>query len=141
MKEIDHVGVVVDDLDGARSFLSSVLGLEQDREMDRPDLGLKTAFFRCGPADIEIIEVTDPAARHRRLGEGTHARIEHIAVRVDDLREAAQVLAQRGVRFQGPSGEHRQANDPLRVGETLNLWTDPNTSRGVQYQLVENASS
>lgn len=141
MKQLDHIGVIVDNVEEAKGFLSEVLGLELDREFDRPDVGVKVAFFRCGSAEIEVIEVTDPEARHERLGDGARARIEHIAVRVEDLHETMETLSPLGVRVRGgASGDFKPMDEPLKVGDSFNVWTDPETCDGVMYQLVEKTS-
>lgn len=133
---IDHVGVVVDNLEEAETFLSSVLQLKLDRKLDMPEKGLRAAYYSCGAASIEVIEVLDPEARRRRLGEGSKARIEHVAIRVDDLHEEAQRLSRLGVRLWGSADPHEGTADPVMVGDTLNLWTDPDTCDGVSYQIV-----
>ncbi len=133
---IDHVGVVVDNLEEAETFLSEVLQLELDRKLDTPERGFRAAYFSCGTASIEVIEVLDPKVRRRRLGEGSKARIEHVAIRVDDLHKEAQRLSRLGVRLWGSPDPGEGTTDPVMVGDTLNLWTDPDTCDGVSYQIV-----
>jgi len=128
LKRINHIGVVVDDVDEARRFLEGTLGLELDRTLELSDRGVKAAFYRCGEIDIEIIELSHPEARRRRLGD-VRARIEHIAVEVDNLTDALRALESSGVRT--------NSAEPLKVGSTLNIWTDPDTCDGVMYQLIE----
>lgn len=127
LKRIDHIGVIVDDLAEARRFLES-LGMELDRELDRPDL--KAAFYRAGDASmIEIIEMKSDEDRKRRLGDGNQARVEHIAFEVDNLPTALDALRGLGVDFNSEA--------PVQVGRNLNVWTLPETSDGVQYQFLQ----
>jgi methylmalonyl-CoA/ethylmalonyl-CoA epimerase len=136
VKEIDHIGVVVDNLEEAEAFLADVLKLEPERKLNAPDRGFRAAFFGCGPVSIEVIEVLDPEARRLRLGAATKARIEHVALRVDDLNDEAQRLSRLGVRMRGSADPRAETAEPAKVGDTLNLWTDPDTSDGVSYQLI-----
>ncbi len=125
---IDHVGIVVDNLGVAGQFLAGVLGLELTREVSLPE-GIEAAFYRCGEVSIEVIEVLDPDQRSMRLPYGSKARIEHIALEVDDLDRTVADLRAKGV--QTTAGEAR------RVGPTDNYWTQADTSDDVQYQFFK----
>lgn len=82
-KRIDHVGILVDNLESAGNFVRDVLGFSFDRQISIPGR-LEALFFRCGDAAVELIEVTDAAERRERLGSAS-ARLEHVAVEVDEL--------------------------------------------------------
>ena len=128
-RRIDHVGVIVDDLEEARRWLAEVFGLPLRRSVDVPEGRIRGEFYGCGDVDIEVLEIGDPEVRRRRLGESARARIEHIAVEVDSLGAALSRLAPLGVRTTTP--------EPRRSGNTLNLWTVEETTGGISYQLIE----
>lgn len=130
LKRIDHVGVVVENLEEAKRFLSEVLQLPLDRESDATAvLGVKSAFFRCGDADIELIEPVDAEARRERLGGNVKARVEHIAIEVDDVAGTLQALEGFGVRA--------TTDEPIELGARLNVFTRPETSNDVMYQFLQ----
>jgi methylmalonyl-CoA/ethylmalonyl-CoA epimerase len=129
LKRIDHVGVIVDDLEEARDMLRS-LGLEEATTLDREDL--EAGFFPCGDTSIELIGIRDPEQRGRRLPTGQAARIEHIAFEVDDLEDALRALEALGVRPDAP---------PREVLGSLTFWTDAETSDGVRYQFVQKGAA
>lgn len=126
LKRIDHVGIVVDDIDQARTFLD-VLGLRRVRDLNIPGR-LTASFYACGGIDIEVIEISEPEERSKRLRSET-ARIEHIAIEVDSILAAAQRLQELGVKTQTTS--------PVQLDKGLNYWTVADTSDGVIYQLIE----
>ncbi len=126
-KRIDHVGIVVDDLASARRFVRDVLGFSFDREISIPGR-LEAAFFRCGDAGVELIEVTDPGLRQERLGSAA-ARLEHVAVEVDDLSEAVDSLHRSGVEMTSAT--------PTVTGPTRSYFTRPETTDGVIYQVFD----
>ncbi len=128
-RRIDHIGVIVDDLAEARRWLAEVFGLPLGRTVDLPEGKIRGEFYNCGGVDIEVLEVGDPEMRRRRLGDGKRARIEHIAVEVDDLNAALAHLAGCGVKATAPN--------PRQVGDTLNVWTAEDTTGGVSYQLIQ----
>lgn len=125
LRRLDHVGVIVDDLDEASRLLVD-LGLEPVEAID--DEELRVAFFSCGNAMVEIIEPLDPAMRAQRLGEHDRARIEHIAFQVGDLDAALDALRALGVRPNAP---------PRRLPDRAMFWTEPATSDGIMFQFVE----
>ena len=133
LTDIDHIGVLVADLDEARRFVEDTLGLEIEREAEPPELGLRLAFFRCGRALIELYELTSPDSPMQPLAEGSSVRMDHIAVRVDDIRGTAEQLRRGGVRMRDVGS----GDEPLRLGPNLNYWTLAESSGGVAYQLIE----
>ncbi len=128
-RRVDHIGVIVADLDDQKRWLGSVLGLPVTREIDSPQMKLKAIFYRCGDVDIEIIQLTDAEARRHRLGESNRARIEHIAIEVADVQAVMETLAPLGVRTTGPA--------PRRTGDRLSVWTVAETTGGVSYQFTQ----
>lgn len=126
LNRIDHVGVVVDDLAEACALLSERFGLEPEQTIDREDL--RAVFFPCGETRIELLEILEPEARKRRLGDGQAARIEHIAFEVDDVAGTLGVLEALGVEPTGPL---------QKSGERQTFWTVPSTTDGVMYQFIE----
>lgn len=127
-KRIDHIGVVVDDITEARALLES-LGMQLERAQDIPERNVRIAFYRCGDGRIELIEPTGAEARSRRLGDGAQARIEHIGVEVDDVPQIMTAVQRLGIEL--------TTSEPVLVGPNLNAWTQPGTSDGIQFQLVQ----
>jgi catechol 2,3-dioxygenase-like lactoylglutathione lyase family enzyme len=125
LRRIDHVGIVVDDLDAHVAQLEA-LGLTLGRSSDGAESHAE--YFPCGDASVELIDVRDPEARARRLPPNEPARIEHIAFEVDSpLEEIRDGLEARGVEVSWP---------PWPSGEAEMIWTTAGTSGGVQYQFM-----
>jgi methylmalonyl-CoA/ethylmalonyl-CoA epimerase len=129
LKRIDHVGIVVGDLDEHIAQLEA-LGLTVARTNENAESF--ALYFGCGDASVELIDVRDPTARALRLPEGEQARIEHIAFEVDDLEEVRNHLTARGIEVTWP---------PFPSGTAQMIWTNAETSGGVQYQFLVRPSS
>jgi methylmalonyl-CoA/ethylmalonyl-CoA epimerase len=127
IKRLHHIGIVVDDLEEGKRFLGEVLGLSLVTEREVPQRRRRTAFYKCGEVEIEIILDLDAPAKQRSL-DGAAARIEHIALEVDNVEETVKELAPRGVRI-GEGGL-------VQIGSRLNAWTEPASTDGVMYQLT-----
>ena len=114
LRRIDHVGIVVADLDAHIAQLEA-LGLSLGRSSDGAESHAE--YYPCGDASVELIDVRDPAARARRLPAGEQARIEHIAFEVDSpLEEIRDGLEARGVEVSWPPWPSGDARDDLDDG-------------------------
>jgi methylmalonyl-CoA/ethylmalonyl-CoA epimerase len=129
--EIDHVGVVVRDLEAAKRYASETLGLELEREGPQPALGVHTAFFRAGPVLLEFIEFDDPDTGAEKIGSDAPSRIDHIAFRVDDIAGAHDRLSSDGAAF--------DQDEPLQLGPNLNFFSQAASTHGIRLQLMQPA--
>jgi methylmalonyl-CoA/ethylmalonyl-CoA epimerase len=128
-RRIDHIGVIVANLDDQKRWLGDVFGLPVTREIDSPQMKLKALFYGCGDADVEIIQLADADAQRQRLGEGNRARIDHIAIEVDDIQAVMKKLT--------PLGVGTTESEPRRAGDRLSVWTVAETTGGVSYQFIQ----
>jgi catechol 2,3-dioxygenase-like lactoylglutathione lyase family enzyme len=124
-RRIHHIGVVVDDIEEARTFLQDVLGIQVDEVID---LGPgKVAWAPCGDVQIELLEYLEPERKRKRLGSA-EAVIEHICFHVDDADTEYAELASKGVEFAGP---------PKVWNDRKAFFTTPGSCDGVMYQFRE----
>lgn len=130
LKRVDHVGIVVRDLVDGERWLHEAFGLQVQRRLDLPQGG-RAVFYTCGDTLIEMIQVGDPEERRQRLGPDATARIDHIAIEVDDVGATLKRLAPLGVRTTTP--------EPVTRGGTTSVWTIGDTTGGVSYQFMKKA--
>jgi glyoxylase I family protein len=99
---IQHVGLVVADLDSSRRFYSEALGLE---EVPRPpNFMFDGAWFRFGGTEIHLLSAAHATGGAGQPDPGAGAErglTHHLAFEVDDLDEACVRLAENGVRLAG----------------------------------------
>jgi glyoxylase I family protein len=99
---IQHVGLVVSDLDRSRAFYAGPLGLD---EVPRPaNFAFDGAWFRFGGTELHLLSDAhatggagqpDPGAGKER------GMTHHLAFEVDDLDAASARLAEYGVELEG----------------------------------------
>ena len=132
----DHVGVIVGDLEGARAFARDVLGLgDPVAEFRADEFGLSGEFFDLQSGRLEMFRFDEPGDRLPADGK---PRIDHIAVEVDDLDAEVERLSAQGVEFSGPL-DPAPVDEPIELRGKRHLWTRPETSGGVMFQLIEAA--
>ncbi|NIM44344.1 MAG: methylmalonyl-CoA epimerase [Nitrososphaeria archaeon] len=99
MKEIDHIGVAVRDVDEALTFFEETLGLKLEETREVAIEKVKIAFLSTGNTKIELLEPTSEesaiASFLEKRGEGIH----HIAVVVDDINKALDDMRRAGVKI------------------------------------------
>jgi methylmalonyl-CoA/ethylmalonyl-CoA epimerase len=129
IERVNHLGVIVGDMDAAIAGFRDRLGLELATTEVYADI-LDIAFLPCGDTQVELIcprEGDDPAARWlREHGPG----IQHIAFEVDDLEAALAELRERGVE---PLGEAPR----LGAGDTVIAFLDPRSFGGILVELCQ----
>lgn len=101
VRGIDHVTIVVRDLDRSRAFYRDLLGMQ---EITRPDFGFPGYWFQAGNTQVHLILDHDGCSAPgggidpERVGVGL---AQHFAFEVEDARAAAKILESAGVRIQG----------------------------------------
>jgi methylmalonyl-CoA/ethylmalonyl-CoA epimerase len=124
VSRVNHIGVVVDDLDGAKAAFSRLLGLPVERTEEYGG-ELDIAFLPCGDTQVELIS---PRAGGGATGDylAEHgAGIQHVAFEVSDLEAALAELAARGVETLGEAPRPGAGNtiiaflDPAAFGDIL----------------------
>lgn len=96
---IDHVAIVVKDLDAAIALYTGTLGFSQVYREIVADQGIEAVGLRTGDAIIELLRPLDedsPIAKYRGDAE---SKLHHTAYRVADIRAELRRLEQAGVRL------------------------------------------
>ena len=99
---LQHVGLIVSDLERSRRFYGDALGLE---EVPRPpNFTFAGAWFRFGGTEIHLLAEADTTGRAGAPDPGpsaAHGLVAHIALEVEDLEAALAGLAKNDVPLIG----------------------------------------
>ncbi len=131
-KRIDHIAIVVQDMDAALRVYGEVLGLPLERIEDVPAEKVKVAYLSlpAGDGKIELVQPTaDDTGIARYLakrGEGLH----HICFEVDGIEAAMAEMAASGMQV---------LEDKPRLGNRGQkyVFIHPETAHGVLIELYE----
>jgi methylmalonyl-CoA/ethylmalonyl-CoA epimerase len=96
---IDHIGIIVPDLEAAIERFSALLGGLVPERRDLPDVGLRIAEFHAANIAIELIAYDGEAQLARRV-MGSEPGLNHLTVAVDDVDPALGRLGASGFRAQ-----------------------------------------
>ena len=100
--QVDHIGIGVSDLAATKEFYKNALGMEhlpEDEVVEEQKV--KVSFFPCGDAELEFLESKTPDVPIVRFIEKNGGRngIQHVALRVDDIKAAIADLKAKGVQL------------------------------------------
>ncbi len=99
VKSINHVAVVVDDMEKALSFWRDALGIELHELRDVPVEQSQVAFLPLAGSEVELVMPTSDdsgiAKYLAKRGPGMH----HICLEVDDIVSMLAQLRAKGVRL------------------------------------------
>lgn len=128
--KIDHIGIATKRLEDAAAVWQNALGLQLDSTEEVATQGVRVAMFSLGESHIELLE---PLTSNSPVGKFLEKRgpgIHHIAVQVDDIREALASLKAKGLRL---------IDEVPRVGagNCLVAFIHPAAANGVLLELVQ----
>ena len=132
LKQIDHIAVVVQDMEAALKVYRDALCLPLARVEDVPAEGVKVAFLPMpeGDGEVELVQPTDEESGIARFlakrGQGIH----HICFRVDDIQAAMDHVTANGLQV---------IEDEPRVGSQGQkyVFIHPKSAHGVLIELYE----
>jgi methylmalonyl-CoA/ethylmalonyl-CoA epimerase len=126
---IDHIAVVVENLDDALVTYRDALGMTVSRIETIPEQDVKIGFLPSGESEIELLEPINPDSGIARFlakrGEGLH----HICLEVDDIRQTLADLKARGIQLIGET--------PQRGAYGMVVFIHPKGANGVLIELLE----
>jgi methylmalonyl-CoA/ethylmalonyl-CoA epimerase len=99
---LNHVSIVVPDIETAARRLRETYGLEVGPLMLNADQGVRLAYVELGAARIELIEPSQPDSPVAKfLERNPKGGIHHFCLGVDDVEDTVRGLTQDGVRVLG----------------------------------------
>jgi methylmalonyl-CoA/ethylmalonyl-CoA epimerase len=130
VKQINHVAVVVEDMEKALSFWRDALGMELHGLRDVPAEKSRVAFLPLPGSEVELVQPTTGdsgiAKYLARRGPGMH----HLCLEVDDIEGMMSQLKSRGVRL--INEEPRSAADGKKYA-----FIHPESTSGVLVELYQ----
>ena len=114
ISHIEHIGIAVNSLDEAIPFYENILGLKCYKTEEITDQKVRTAFFMVGQTKIELLEPTSPDSPVARFIEKRGTGIHHLAYAVNNVDEALDELAGKGVQLIDKKG--RKGAEELNIG-------------------------
>ena len=130
IKQINHVAIVVEDIDESLAFWRDALGIKMHELRDVPAEKSKVAFLPVAGSEIELVQPTSDdsgiAKYLAKRGQGMH----HVCLEVDDIDGMLAQLKAKGVRL--INEQPKTASDGKRYA-----FIHPESSSGVLVELYQ----
>ena len=95
IKRIEHVGVVVRDVEASRRLWEDCFGIKLGGE--EANAVRKLALYPVGESMVELIAGTTPDSRHAKMVAEGKGGLNHICFEVEDIDEALAELKAKGI--------------------------------------------
>ena len=99
IKKVNHIAVVVNDLEEAMHFWVDALGLELSHREHVASEAVDVAFLPVGDSKIELLQPVDNESGVARYLEKRGSGMHHICFEVDDIKAALQKLKSANVQL------------------------------------------
>ena len=132
--KIDHIAIVVADLEATLAIYTKTLGFEQIYRETIADQGIEAVGLQAGESTIELLRPLDEESPIARFRGSAASKLHHTAYRVEDLRAEIAALRARGVRM---------IDEQPRKGAHGNLiaFIHPASTAGVLVELCQKERS
>jgi len=99
VKRINHIAIVVDEIEDALHFWRDTLGLKVARVEEIPEQDSVVTFLPVGDMEIELVQPTSEESGIARYLNKHGPGIHHICFEVDDIEASLESLKASGVRL------------------------------------------
>lgn len=97
IKRIEHVGVVVKDIEASRHLWEDCLGIPMTGMEVSERNRLKLSLYPIGESMVELITGLTPDSKYTKLIEEGKGGLNHICFEVEDIDEALAELKAKGI--------------------------------------------
>ena len=129
VEKINHVAVVVADIESARAFWEDALGIAMDHLEDVPAQKAKVGFFPVGEGEIELVQPADAESGTAKFLQERGGGMHHLCLEVDDIEGMLERLAKKGVRLINER--------PMELEGRKMAFIHPKSANGVLVELYE----
>ena len=127
IKGINHLGIVVKNIDEVVSFLKDAFGAEEISRAEFPDLKQISATVRIGDGYLELMEPTGPDGPVGKFLESKGGGLHHISLLCEDVVVTSEKLESQGLKIIG-----KMFDGPEKA-----CFLHPKTSKGILFELAE----
>ncbi len=126
MRRIDHIGIIVKDLERAAQKLAVLFGSARIQEL--PEVGLRVAEFRAANLTLELLQYTKDSDFARRV-MGERVGLNHVSFRVQELERSIEELR--------AAGFVPMAGFPRRGAHGRVAFFEPDAASGLLFELCQ----
>ena len=130
IKRLNHVGLIVHNLDDTLKIYEKIFGLKPTTVKTAMDGKAKVAFVPAGDGEIELIQPMDPNMPQSKFLQTRGQGIHHISLSTDNIESEVDRMRKEGVAF---------AAEAPKIGAhgVKIIFTKPETTDNITVELCE----
>ena len=130
MKNVEHIGIAVKNMEESKSLFSKLLNTDCYKSEEIESEGVTTAFFEVGETKIELLESTSRNSAIAKFIEKRGEGIHHVAFEVEDIYQEMERLKSEGYQLLNDQPKHGADNK-------LICFIHPKSANGVLVELCQ----
>ena len=127
---INHIALVVPEMEPALKFWRDILGLPLQGVNDVPEQASRIAFLPTGAGEVELLQPTTSDSGVAKFLQKRGPGIHHVCFETDDLDGMIDLLKGKGVRLIGEKPS-------TGAGGKRMIFVHPESAGGVLVELYE----
>jgi len=131
IKKIDHVGIVVKNIDEALKIFSNIFGFRVVKSVTEPHQEFRAVLISAGDAALELIEPISAKGSIAKLVEQRGEVIHHLSLGDDNVEQELKSLQANGIRLVNKEAEFLPSAQVAFV--------HPKSTEGVLIELIQRA--
>ncbi len=128
-----HVGIIVDDLDEAKSLFEKLLNTKAGDVQSPPNGSMKAVMINFDDGSgIELIQPIDPNTSHAKYLKEKGMGIHHVCFKVNNADEALETVSKSGFTLSAPKSHPSQMFSDHQIG-----FLDPESTKGIVVEFLQ----
>jgi methylmalonyl-CoA/ethylmalonyl-CoA epimerase len=134
LQKIDHIGIVVKDVDEALKNYSGMFGFEVVERMGGPGGEFKAVLVKVGGITLEFLQPLTSSGSYARFLESRGGGLHHVSFGTSNIKQELKTLKSQGSKVIN--------EEPISLpnGDKV-VFVHPSTAENVLIELVQRASS
>lgn len=129
--KVDHIGIAVEDLQRAIEAYTIIAGHAPHHLEEVQSQKVRTAFFKVGESQIELLEATSPDSPIAKfISKNGRGGVHHLCIEVSDIAQKMQELKDAGMQLIDPKPR-------LGAHQKLVAFIHPKSTNGVLIELSQ----
>ncbi len=129
IKKINHIGIVVSDIDEALKFWQDAMGIHLHHIEEVPSQKVAVAFLPVGDTEIELVKPTSGDTGAGKFLQERGGGMHHLCFEVDDIEGMLSDLKKKNVRLIN--------EEPIVLPGRKMAFVHPKSTGGVLVELYE----
>jgi methylmalonyl-CoA/ethylmalonyl-CoA epimerase len=129
LKKIDHIALVVKDLDAAVKNYKEMFGFKEIERLAGPSNEFTSVMMQMGDIRVELFQPLKEGTSFSRFLEEKGGGLHHISFQTDDIAKEIKNLKAKGKKLMG--------DEPRQLNGAKIIFVHPSAAENVLIELVE----